>query len=273
MVEFTLHQVLVASMSQVMTKSNGKGIRIVNNATEEAMTETLFGDSVRLQQVLADFLSTSVNYTPAGSQLVIAARLTKDHLGESVQLAHLELRYWRHSVLTLTHVHLRLYTQFSVYLSQQFSTQKKELAIDGNRAPCFKQILWFNTSIWIRLTYPGGGIPEVLLNQMFENDGEISEEGISLLISRKLVKLMSGDVQYLREAGKSTFIISVELAVANKSGVVWREKVRRAIVLYSWTRVHVMSCTVHLLKVSFTCFLQPAASELKAFWLWCPFLL
>ncbi|XP_030540685.1 phytochrome A [Rhodamnia argentea] len=161
MVEFTLHQVLVASMSQVMIKSNGKGVRIVNNAPEEAMTETLYGDSVRLQQVLADFLSISVNYTPAGSQLLIAARLTKDHLGESVQLAHLELR----------------------------------------------------------LTYPGGGIPEALLNQMFENDGEITEEGISLLISRKLVKLMSGDVQYLREAGKSTFIISVELAVANKSGL------------------------------------------------------
>lgn len=70
------------------------------------------------------------------------------------------------------------------------------------------------------MTYAGGGVPETLLNQMFENDGEISEEGISLLISRKLVKLMNGDVQYLREAGKSTFIISVELAVANKPGLV-----------------------------------------------------
>lgn len=160
MVEFTLHKVLVASMSQVMIKSNGKGVRIVNDVTEEAMTETLYGDALRLQQVLADFLSVSINYTPTGSQLVIAAHLTKDHLGESVQLAHLELR----------------------------------------------------------LTYAGGGISEALLNQMFENDGEISEEGISLLISRKLVKLMNGDVQYLREAGKSTFIISVELAVANKSG-------------------------------------------------------
>lgn len=51
---------------------------------------------------------------------------------------------------------------------------------------------------------------------MFGTDGDISEEGISLLISRKLVKLMNGDVQYLREAGKSSFIISVELAAAHK---------------------------------------------------------
>ena len=62
----------------------------------------------------------------------------------------------------------------------------------------------------------GYGIPEALLNQMFGTDGDASEEGISLLISRKLVKLMNGDVQYLKEAGKSTFIVSVELAGAHK---------------------------------------------------------
>ena len=59
-------------------------------------------------------------------------------------------------------------------------------------------------------------MPEGLLSQMFGGDVDASEEGISLLISRKLVKLMNGDVQYLREAGKSTFIVSVELAAANK---------------------------------------------------------
>lgn len=68
----------------------------------------------------------------------------------------------------------------------------------------------------VRITHAGGGVPEALLNQMFGSDGDGSEEGISLHISRKLVKLMNGDVQYLREAGKSTFIISVELAAAHK---------------------------------------------------------
>lgn len=70
--------------------------------------------------------------------------------------------------------------------------------------------------LWSRITHAGGGIPETLLNQIFGSDGEVSEDGISLLISRKLVKLMNGDVQYLREAGKSSFIITVELAVAHK---------------------------------------------------------
>ncbi|KAL3538405.1 hypothetical protein ACH5RR_001771 [Cinchona calisaya] len=159
MVEFKLHEVLVASISQVMMKSSVKGVMIVNNLAESLMNETLYGDSVRLQQVIANFLLISVNFTPNGGQLNIAGNLTKDRLGESVQLAHLEFR----------------------------------------------------------MTHSGGGVPEELLNHMFGNAGELSDEGISLLISRKLVKLMNGDVQYLREAGRSTFIVTVELAVANNN--------------------------------------------------------
>ncbi|KAL2536900.1 Phytochrome A [Forsythia ovata] len=158
MVEFKLHDVLIASISQIMMKSNGKGIMIVDNLDKNLSVVTLYGDSLRLQQVLADFLLVSVNFTPSGGQLGVAANFTKDSLGESVQLAHLVFR----------------------------------------------------------ITHTGGGVPEQLLGQMFGSDEEVSEEGISLLISRKLVKLMNGDVQYLREAGKSTFIISVEFAIANK---------------------------------------------------------
>lgn len=62
-----------------------------------------------------------------------------------------------------------------------------------------------------RITHTGA-VPEDLLSQMFGSNSETTDEGVSLLISRKLVKLMNGDVNYLREAGKSTFIISVELA-------------------------------------------------------------
>ncbi|CAK7340402.1 unnamed protein product [Dovyalis caffra] len=159
MVEFTLHEVVVAAISQVMMKSNAKGIRIINDAAEEIMTETVYGDSIRLQQVLADFLSMSVNFTPTGGQLSLSASLTRDQLGQSVHLVHLELR----------------------------------------------------------ITHGGGGIPEALLDQMFGGDVDASEEGISLLISRKLVKLMNGDVRYMREAGKSSFIISAELAGGHKS--------------------------------------------------------
>ncbi|KAH0976363.1 hypothetical protein GBA52_026082 [Prunus armeniaca] len=91
---------------------------------------------------------------PTGGQITIAANLTKDELGQSVHLVHLELR----------------------------------------------------------ITREGGGIPEGLLNQMFGNNVSISEERNGLLVRSKLVKLRNGDVMYLREAGKATFMISVELA-------------------------------------------------------------
>ncbi|XP_057719361.1 phytochrome C-like [Arachis stenosperma] len=60
------------------------------------------------------------------------------------------------------------------------------------------------------ITHDGVGVPETLLNQMFGREGQESEEGISLLISRKLLKLMNGDVRYLRDAGKSSFILTVD---------------------------------------------------------------
>ncbi|XP_020210820.1 phytochrome A isoform X1 [Cajanus cajan] len=159
MVEFTMHEVLVASLSQVMTKSNAKGIPVVNHVEDHITTETLYGDSLRLQQVLADFLSISIDFTPSGGQVVVAASLTKQQLGKLVHLAYLELS----------------------------------------------------------ITHDGFGVPETLLNQMFGRDGNESEEGISMLISRKLLKLMNGDVRYIREAGKSSFILTVELAVAHNS--------------------------------------------------------
>ncbi|XLS68754.1 hypothetical protein HN51_019777 [Arachis hypogaea] len=42
----------------------------------------------------------------------------------------------------------------------------------------------------IFITHDGVGVPETLLNQMFGREGQKSEEGISLLISRKLLKLI-----------------------------------------------------------------------------------
>ncbi|XP_074294265.1 phytochrome A1-like [Silene latifolia] len=159
MVEFAVQDILIASISQVMVMSNEKGIQVANDSSEDSLKETLYGDSLRLQQILADFLWISVNFTPAGGQVRIIVKLVKDKIGESIQLANLEFR----------------------------------------------------------IMHTGGGISEELLSQMFESQGDASEEGISLVVSRKLVKLMNGDIQYLRSAGSSTFIISVELPIADNS--------------------------------------------------------
>ncbi|XP_010914827.1 phytochrome A isoform X1 [Elaeis guineensis] len=158
MAEFALHDMVVSAVSQVMIPSQGKGIRIIYDLSEGFMTEGVYGDNLRLQQILADFLLVSVKFSPSGGHVEITASLIKDRLGESLHLIHLELR----------------------------------------------------------IIHTGGGVPEELLSQMFGKDDDPSEEGLSLLVCRKLLRLMNGDVRYLREATKSAFIISVELASAPK---------------------------------------------------------
>lgn len=88
MSEFKLHEVFVASMSQVMRRIIKKNINIINDFAENIFSMKLCGDGLRLQQVLADFLSTCVEYTPYGGHLGVSARLIiKTNLQESVQPA------------------------------------------------------------------------------------------------------------------------------------------------------------------------------------------
>ncbi|ERN02086.1 phytochrome A isoform X1 [Amborella trichopoda] len=158
-VEFTFGEVLIVAMSQVMIASREKGIQIVNSSPEKMMSECLYGDNLRLQQIVSNYLHNAVRFTPSRGVIEVTSSLTKSPLGESVHLVNLE----------------------------------------------------------IRITHTGHGIPEELLRQMFEIEQETGEEGVGLLVCRKLLKLMNGNVRYLREAGRSSFILSVELASAQKS--------------------------------------------------------
>ncbi|KAM0948382.1 putative histidine kinase [Dioscorea sansibarensis] len=162
--EFVQRDVVIAAVSQVMITSSSRGIRIIDSLPDVFLTESLYGDNLRLQQIIADFLIVSVKYSPSGGQVEITANVNKDRLGEHIHLVRLELSTWLNLPLnTIAH---------------------------------------------------SGGVPEELLSHMFGNHGElpISEEGISLVVCRKLVKLMNGDIHYIRKEGKSTFVISLELA-------------------------------------------------------------
>jgi phytochrome B len=44
----------------------------------------------------------------------------------------------------------------------------------------------------------------------------MTQEGLGLSMCRKLVKLMNGDVQYIREAGKCYFLVNVELPLTQR---------------------------------------------------------
>ncbi|CAA7393363.1 unnamed protein product [Spirodela intermedia] len=66
-----------------------------------------------------------------------------------------------------------------------------------------------------RIAHPAPGIPDALIQEMFHHKKEISREGLGLYISQKLVKIMSGTVQYLREATSSSLIVHLELPAVN----------------------------------------------------------
>ncbi|KAG0471899.1 hypothetical protein HPP92_016445 [Vanilla planifolia] len=156
--EFNLKDVVLTAVSQLILPSKGKGVTVAYGIPDGLLNENVYGDSLRLQQILADFLSVCVKHSPDGGQVEINAELKKDNLSESLQLINVE----------------------------------------------------------IRITHAGNGVPEELLSEMFGNKEEPSDEGMSLLVCRKLLRLMNGDVCYLREANKSFFILSTELASASK---------------------------------------------------------
>lgn len=191
MVEFVLQDVFVAAVSQVLITCQGKGIRVSCNLPERYMKQTVYGDGVRLQQILSDFLFVSVKFSPVGGSVEISCSLTKNSIGENLHLIDLELRYVSHDICTLT------------LLSVKTVLKYKMMCINS----C--------GSMFFRIKHQGKGVPADLLSQMYEDDNkEQSDEGMSLAVSRNLLRLMNGDVRHMREAGMSTFILSVELASA-----------------------------------------------------------
>lgn len=153
-VEFTLGALLDSVISQVMIQCEEKGLEMIHDSPKEMSTTCLFGDQLRLQQILANYLGIVIRFTPLKGWVGIKVCSTKKHLGGGMHVMHLEFR----------------------------------------------------------ISHSGRGLPEQLVQQMFNLDNDISQEGFGLLICRKLVKLMNGDVQYVRGGGKPSFVIFVELA-------------------------------------------------------------
>jgi phytochrome A len=93
MVEFLLQDVVVAAVSQSLIACQGKGIRVSCKLPEKFMKKKVYGDSIRLQQILSDFLFVLVKFSPAGGSIEISSNLTKNSIGENLHLIDMELRY------------------------------------------------------------------------------------------------------------------------------------------------------------------------------------
>ncbi|KAL5700008.1 hypothetical protein ACHQM5_025513 [Ranunculus cassubicifolius] len=151
-VEFNLGEALEAVISQGMLLSRERKVQLVLELPEDVSSIYLYGDNLRLQQVLSNFLNNVLLFTPTieGSSVVFKTAQRKEKIGTTVHIVHLEFR----------------------------------------------------------IAHPAPGIPGGLIQEMFQEG--VSREGLGLFLSQKIVKIMNGTVQYLREADHSSFIVLVD---------------------------------------------------------------
>ncbi|KAI3459210.1 hypothetical protein Pfo_015873 [Paulownia fortunei] len=159
MVEFVLGSVIDAVVSQVMLLLRERGLQLIRDIPEEVKTLALYGDQVRIQQVLADFLLSMVRYAPSPDGWVeIQLRPSLKEVSEGITIVHIEFR----------------------------------------------------------IVCPGEGLPPELVQDMFHSSRWVTQEGLGLSMCRKLLKLMKGEVQYIRESERCYFIISLDLPVRRR---------------------------------------------------------
>ncbi|KAI5080573.1 hypothetical protein GOP47_0003756 [Adiantum capillus-veneris] len=117
--EFTMGTVMDAVISQAMIRSREKGLQFVRETPVEVKNTRLFGDQLRLQQVLADFLTTAVRFTSSSDGWVgIRVIPTVKNVGDPLHVVRFEFR----------------------------------------------------------ISHPGSGIPEDLVQQMYDRSQEITQE-------------------------------------------------------------------------------------------------
>jgi len=93
-VEFKLGEALEAVISQGLALSRERQVPLVHDLPSEASSMHLCGDNLRLQQVLADFLVTALQFSPPAEGTVLLRVISrKQRIGTGVHIVHLEFRY------------------------------------------------------------------------------------------------------------------------------------------------------------------------------------
>ncbi|KAG0478876.1 hypothetical protein HPP92_013595 [Vanilla planifolia] len=93
MVEFNLGEAIEAVLFQTMDLSRKRQVPVVHDSPTEVSVLYLYGDNLRLQQVLSDFLLNALLFTPeAEGSVVIRIIPMKKNIGSGLQIVHLEIR-------------------------------------------------------------------------------------------------------------------------------------------------------------------------------------
>ncbi|XP_074589021.1 phytochrome B-like isoform X1 [Curcuma longa] len=152
--EFGLGCIVNAVVSQVMILLREKGLQLIRDVPEEIKVMLAYGDQLRIQQVLADFMVNMIRYAPSPEGWVeMQVRPTLKQSPDGIEMVLLHFR----------------------------------------------------------IICPGDGLPSELVQDMFHNSWWVTEEGLGLSLCRKILKLMNGEVQYVRESERCYCLIAIEL--------------------------------------------------------------
>lgn len=69
--------------------------------------------------------------------------------------------------------------------------------------------------IEFRIVCPGEGLPHELVQDMFSSRW-VTQEGLGLSICRKILKLMNGELQYIRESERCYFLVVLDLPMPRR---------------------------------------------------------
>ncbi|CAL5346851.1 unnamed protein product [Camellia sinensis] len=157
--EFLVGSVIDAVVSQGMILLRERGLQLIRDIPEEIKTLAVYGDQVRVQQVLADFLLSMVHYAPSPKgwvEIQVQPRLKQ--ISAEITMVHIEFR----------------------------------------------------------IVCPGEGLPSELVQDMFRSSRWVTQEGLGLSMCRKILKLMNGEVQYVRESERCYFLVILELPMPRR---------------------------------------------------------
>lgn len=92
-IEFNLGEALEAAISQGMILSRERHVSLVHDSPAEVSSMHLYGDNLRLQQILADFLVTALQFSPPAEGTVGLNVISREQqIGTGVHVVHLEFR-------------------------------------------------------------------------------------------------------------------------------------------------------------------------------------
>ncbi|GKB76416.1 phytochrome E isoform X2 [Tanacetum coccineum] len=74
---------------------------------------------------------------------------------------------------------------------------------------------------WVEIkvmSHPGAGLPAAIIGDMYEERKQWgTQEGLALNLSRKLLGIMKGNVHYVRDDSKCSFLIDIHLKTNKKN--------------------------------------------------------